>query len=631
MRLHRSTLCGAIALAFTAALPAQAEVFINEIHYDNAGADTGEAIEVVGSAGESLAGYQLVLYNGSNGQSYRTDTLGEGNLATCGGQVRLGVVNYPQDGLQNGPEDGIALVDPQGGVVQFLSYEGTLTAVNGPAAGMTSTDIGVSQPNSTPVGLSLQLGGEGNVYADFTWAESAAQTFGACNNNQSFGETGNAAPRVVETFPAEGSDNFPYAADMTITFSEPVVVQPGAFTLQCEGPGRHRGTALDHVAQAATFTVTPARPLLPTQACTLRIDASLVADLDGTAPEADTVVDFRVKSADRGTGSGEYYGLVNDSSPGQLRCSLHETIRGHVVYPYSGSGTSTWTILEVADEDPNDEGKILDVYRNHSYDKVNDRSGIGSGPYRYNREHTWPNSLGFPSNTGNLGLPNAPYTDTHMLYLSDEAYNSNRGNMPFADCPSGCTERPTEFNDGRGGGSGTYPGNSNWYEGPNGNQGSFEVWGARKGDMARAVMYMAIRYEGGVHPTTGQGEPDLELTNDRSRIVASSSLDTPSYMGLLSTLIEWHLADPPDDAERARNEVVFAYQGNRNPFIDHPEWATEALFTSTTPATCELGTPPPQEPRNPRLPVPRQGVAPEAPAAKAPATSRALRPATLRR
>ncbi len=592
-------LCCALALGIAAALPAQAEVFVNEIHYDNLGADVGEAIEVVGSAGESLAGYQLVLYNGSNGQSYSTTTLPEGNLATCGGQVRFAVATYPQDGVQNGSPDGIALVDPQGGVVQFLSYEGTMTASNGPAAGMTSTDIGVEQANSTPIGLSLQLGGEGNVYADFAWNDSAAQTFGACNNGQSFGEPGNAAPRVVSTFPTEGSSDFPYAADLTVTFSEPVVAQPGAFTLACEGLAR-RQPVLDHEAQATSFTLTPSIPLVPGQACSLQIDAGLIADLDEAAPEADTTIAFHVKRSSSGTNPGEYYGLVNDSSPDQLRCSLHETIRGHVAYPYSGSGTSTWTILEIADEDPNDPGKILDVYRNRSYTKVTDRAGSGGGN-RYNREHTWPNSLGFPSTTGNLGLPHSPYTDTHMLYLSDEGYNSNRGNMPFANCASGCTERATEFNNGRGGGSGTYPGNSNWYQGPNGNQGSFEVWGARKGDMARAVLYMAIRYEGGVHPTTGQAEPDLELTNNRSLILATSSLDAPAYMGLLSNLLAWHQADPPDDAERARNEVVFAYQGNRNPFIDHPEWATEALFTSTTPATCELGTPTPNPPRNPRL------------------------------
>lgn len=86
-------------------------------------------------------------------------------------------------------------------------------------------------------------------------------------------------------------------------------------------------------------------------------------------------------------------------------------------------------------------------------------------------------------------------------------------------------------------------------------------------------MYMAIRFEGGTDAATGQSEPDLELTDDRSKedrskIVQTSS--SPAYMGLPSTLLAWHQADPPDDAERARNQVIFSFQGNRNPFVDHP-------------------------------------------------------------
>jgi len=110
---------------------------------------------------------------------------------------------------------------------------------------------------------------------------------------------------------------------------------------------------------------------------------------------------------------------------------------------------------------------------------------------------------------------------------------------------------------------------------------------------------MAISYESVTHPTSVQSEPGLVLTDNRRLIVGTSA--SPAYMGLLSTLLEWHRADPPDAAEVARNDVIFAHQGNRNPFIDHPEWATQALFTSTTPATCELGTAPPRTPgmRNP--------------------------------
>ena len=580
----------AAALTLAAAPVANAAVFINEIHYDNVGADVGEAIEVVATEGESLTGYRIVLYNGSSNPaaatSYDDNPVPAGSVSACGAQVRFATVTYPQDGLQNGANDGIALVAPDGSVVQFLSYEGGITAANGPAAGMTSTNLPVSEPSNAPVGTSLQLTGTGAVAADFTWVGGVAESFGGCNAGQSFGEPQDLPPSVVATFPAAGSSSFPPAASLWVDFSEPVTAQAGAFRLSC-GSGRQAVIGLEVDADDAgiRFTLQPHKTLAPSARCSLTVDAGRISDATGNAPEADSVVAFQVR-AHGGVSTG-YYDRVNTSSPEQLRCSLHQTIRGHVAYPYSGSGTSTWTILEIADEDPVDPTRILDVYRNRTYAKGSDRAGTGTGT-TYNREHTWPNSLGFPSTTGNLGLPNAPYTDAHMLYLSDTGYNADRGNMPFATCsnPKNCAERVTEANHGRGGGSGSYPGNSNWFQGPNGNQGSFEAWGARKGDLARAVLYMAIRYEGGAHPTTGQGEPDLELTDDRSRIVSTSA--SPAYMGLLSTLLAWHQADPPDARERARNEVVFSFQGNRNPFIDQPQWATRALFESTTPANCQL-------------------------------------------
>ena len=64
--------------------------------------------------------------------------------------------------------------------------------------------------------------------------------------------------------------------------------------------------------------------------------------------------------------------------------------------------------------------------------------------------------------------------------------------------------------------------------------------------------------------------------------------DDTSAGRLLSTLLQWHAADPPDALERNRHEVVFSFQGNRNPFVDRPEWATAALFTSAKPSTCTL-------------------------------------------
>jgi Predicted extracellular nuclease len=160
------------------------EVFINEIHYDNASTDVGEAIEIAGPAGTDLTGWSIVLYNGNGGAVYDTKDL-SGTIPDSGNGFGFVTQSYPTNGIQNGSPDGIALVD-NGTVVQFLSYEGSFTAIGGPANGLVSVDIGVSESSSAPVGTSLQLTGNGKLYSDFSWAESAASTFGAGNNNQTF-------------------------------------------------------------------------------------------------------------------------------------------------------------------------------------------------------------------------------------------------------------------------------------------------------------------------------------------------------------------------------------------------------------------------------------------------------------
>ena len=173
---------GAAALLASVLTPltasaADGDVFISEIHYDNDGTDTGEAIEVQAPVGADLTGWSIVLYNGNGGAPYDTKTL-SGTVPEAG----VVVVEYPSDGIQNGAPDGMALVDATGTVVEFLSYEGDFTAVGGPADGMTSTDIGVFQTNSTPLGQSLQK-------IDGMWTGPLTSTFGV-RNGEGGGEPG---------------------------------------------------------------------------------------------------------------------------------------------------------------------------------------------------------------------------------------------------------------------------------------------------------------------------------------------------------------------------------------------------------------------------------------------------------
>ncbi|HBX68125.1 MAG TPA: hypothetical protein DEH25_01720 [Chloroflexi bacterium] len=187
-------LCLALMVAQVQQVRADSSVFINEIHYDNANTDVGEAVEIAGPAGTDLTGWSIVLYNGSNSLVYDTDAL-SGVIADQQGGYGTVVLTYPSNGIQNGSPDGIALVDATNTVVQFLSYEGTITAADGPAIGMLSTDIGVSENGSGAVGNSLQLIGSGTTDADFTWAGEQANTFGAVNTGQTF--SGGPAPDPV--------------------------------------------------------------------------------------------------------------------------------------------------------------------------------------------------------------------------------------------------------------------------------------------------------------------------------------------------------------------------------------------------------------------------------------------------
>jgi predicted extracellular nuclease len=213
-------------------------VWINEFHYDNAGDDTGEFIEIAGAAGTDVTGWTIVRYNGgttTNGLVYTSP----GTIPTLSGMIPnttgtgFGILRFdlPKDGLQNGPSDGFALVDAAGKVVEFLSYEGVFKAGNGPAAGMTSTDVGVAETTSTPIGSSISRVGVGDKGSDFRWELTADDTPGAVNTGQTFGGVDTVAPTLDGATPADGATGVPAGANIVLDFSEAVFRGSGAITI----------------------------------------------------------------------------------------------------------------------------------------------------------------------------------------------------------------------------------------------------------------------------------------------------------------------------------------------------------------------------------------------------------------
>ncbi|AUO15638.1 endonuclease [Clostridium taeniosporum] len=210
-----------------------------------------------------------------------------------------------------------------------------------------------------------------------------------------------------------------------------------------------------------------------------------------------------------------------------LKSSLHEIIDDNKKLSYS----DVWKALMDTDEDPNNTNNIILLYTGRSQAKTTKGSGVDD----WNREHVWAKSH------GHFGTKAGPGTDLHHLRPTDASVNSARGNLDFDNGGIPHSEAVLCKYD-----------NDSW-----------EPRDKVKGDVARMLFYMDVRYEG------DNGEIDLEL-NDK----VNNRFDP--YFGKISTLIQWNKEDPVDEFERRRNDIIYKkYQHNRNPFIDHPEWVNK--------------------------------------------------------
>ncbi|MDN6280030.1 MAG: endonuclease [Psychroflexus sp.] len=230
------------------------------------------------------------------------------------------------------------------------------------------------------------------------------------------------------------------------------------------------------------------------------------------------------------TASTDYYEELNGHAGEDLKSLIttlisdNETVRVHTY-------ADIYTILDEADKSPLNSNKVWLIYTEQDKSKYLRQVGSESSG-RWNREHVFPRSRGgfysieddgiatgidsyWTTNADSLRHGNS---DAHHLRPALSAENSSRGNKNFGD-----------------------------YTGPDGNQGSF------KGDVARAVLYMELRY------------------NALSIVEGFPTTSDAGQLGDLQTLLEWHEQDPPDDYEMRRNNVIYNWQKNRNPLIDMPD------------------------------------------------------------
>ncbi len=234
-----------------------------------------------------------------------------------------------------------------------------------------------------------------------------------------------------------------------------------------------------------------------------------------------------------------YYAPAAGLSGAALQSALHNIIKNHVVIDY---GTID-EVMQVIDETSTGSNQVRLLYSNATLPKLS--NNISGG---WNREHVWPRSDG-------VGDNGPDYSDLHHLFPCKDTVNSLRSNDPYNVCADLHHDAfaPESHGDG-----------SYW-----------EPLDRDKGIVARAQLYMMTRYDG--------SEP---LTVD---LVLADNTAPTGTQGVLSTLLAWHKAFPPSDYERNRNNSIYSgaqvngvtrAQGNRNPFIDFPQFV-DGIFLGT--------------------------------------------------
>jgi endonuclease I len=251
----------------------------------------------------------------------------------------------------------------------------------------------------------------------------------------------------------------------------------------------------------------------------------------------------------------DYYASALGKTGMNLRSALHSIISADV---HQYSYDCVFKIVEVLDENVDNDDEVIGLYTGKSIRKSHRDGAPNTNNDSWNREHVWAKSHGF-------GHPQkAAFTDIHHIRVADRSTNTHRGTKDFANIP--------EDTPGRKVISECIGGCAYVNDGPD-NDGLFEPPDRVKGEVARIMFYMDVRYEG------DRSVPDLELTTDES------PPGSPRF-GLLCDLLSWHHQFGVTEQERVRNENAFSFQGNRNPFVDHPEWADE-LFGSACQCTAD--------------------------------------------
>ena len=550
-----------IVCAFVIAFISQfaiSQVVINELDCDNPGLDEYEFIELKSSTPNfSLDGYILVFFNGSSSgadSSYFTVDL-NGSVTDENGLLLIGsatVTPFPQlliaaNVIQNGA-DAVAIYqadisDFPGGTLAtttnlidalvygtgdaddtgLLALLGETTQIN-EGSGNNANSIqlnndGVTYTVTTPTPRQLN-DGSGIVYNAISI--STAQEF--YNEGDTFDITFTSQVNVTEdatfgfTLVNGGFDAADFTGNTTVTIPNGQNTVTTSITIVDD--------LMDEGDEEPLIKFTSlSSPYIPfNNFITLRaVDNDFVVASYGVP----TNPTYGIVESTQPDG---YYDSLNGLSGTDLRQAMQDIVANPAIVR-----TQTYSdiidILKEADVNPANSNQVWLVYTEQGRAKL-DYQTTSDNTGKWNREHTFPRSRGgFNDRDGDEF---ADGVDVFWTTTADSLRhaNSDAHALRAADGPENSIRNNQYYGDGE-------------YTGPIGNLGSF------KGDVARSVLFLDVRYNG------------LDVVNGYPEIVGQ--------FGDLETLLDWHRNDPPDDFEMNRNNTVYTWQFNRNPFIDHPD------------------------------------------------------------
>ena len=540
----------------------QSQIFINELDSDTPSVDDKEFIELKSiTPNFSLDGYVLVLFNGTGSQtnlSYYVIDL-DGFTTDVNGLFLIGNSYVspvpekllPESIFQNGP-DGVGLYLGSSSDFPNNSLATTTNLID-------AIVYGTNDPDATELmallGVTIQLDESASGAStansiqrknDGTY-EVKAPTPGA--NNDGSGFISNGITISTSAFQVTEGNNLqitfttqtPVVSDVSFTFSlssgslenadftgsTNVIIPFGTTTFSTTI--NFVDDVLDEGDEVAIikFGSLPSGYIRLNDFIEVRVvDNDFTQAAFGTP--LNPTYDFVESTAPNG-----YYSSLEGLSGNALKQELQNIIANPAVVRAHNYGDIV-DILKVADQNPLNSNEVWLMYVEIPRSKLDYQTGsIGTG--KWNREHIYPQSRGGFANATeeipdgiNVWLPTsaddiaAGHADAHHLRAEDGPENTNRSNKDY-----GLTG----------------------YNGRNGNLGSW------KGDVARAIFYMAVRYNG------------LEVVN------GDLPDTTVGQIGDLATLLQWNQTDPSDDFEMNRNNYIYTWQYNRNPFIDYPNLA----------------------------------------------------------